>query len=197
MVERQRYRGNRGPQIACRPICTYESPRGFPRSVLIQSCSHASAPARRARRRALGLVPSVRDRDTMILDADADSNGPGSTSYLGPHAYFLTFFRIGCSTMHKSPPRLGVGGVGDAWPFMEVVVGTVRNTFVYHPAPRTRTRCCSSRDSSPEKRVGSTQLARASCDAQLYITVTLFTVYSTSWLTNESRLWTTLSRERN
>ena len=139
MVERQRYRGNRGPQIACRPICTYESPRGFPRSVLIQSCSHASAPARRARRRALGLVPSVRDRDTMILDADADSNGPGSTSYLGPHAYFLTFFRIGCSTMHKSPPRLGVGGVGDAWPFMEVVVGTVRNTFVYHPAPRTRT----------------------------------------------------------
>ena len=71
-LERQRYRGNRGPQVACNPSvhmsCLVMAP--------IETRPRAS---RRLSGAGLGIDTESEIRVYDILDADADSNGPGST----------------------------------------------------------------------------------------------------------------------
>ena len=81
LLERQRYRGNRGPQIACGPSAHMSRREGLLR--VFRSSINAPMPAHRQARAGVDTDDStVMDRDTVIyhiVDADADRSGPGST----------------------------------------------------------------------------------------------------------------------
>ena len=82
-LERQRYRGNRGPQIAC-GLSVHMSRFGAREGSLESVLSSIMLLWQRAAQARAGTDPdesTVMDRDIAIyqtVDADADSDGPGS-----------------------------------------------------------------------------------------------------------------------
>ena len=82
-LEKQRYRGNRGPQIAC-GLSVHMSRFGAREGPFCECSISLMLPCQRAAEARAGMdrdESTVMDRDTVIyhtVDADADSNGPGS-----------------------------------------------------------------------------------------------------------------------